>query len=87
MIIEKKCWPKYFESIVSGDKNFEVRIADFEAKKGDTLILKEWAPDTKQYTGREIKKEITYVAKMENLEKFWSKEELEKYGIQVIGMK
>jgi len=49
--------------------------------------LKEWAPDTKQYTGREIKKEITYVAKMENLEKFWSKEELEKYGIQVIGMK
>jgi ASC-1-like (ASCH) protein len=87
MIIEKKCWPKYFSSILSGEKNFEIRLADFQTKKGDTLILKEWNPDTKEYTGREIKKEVTYVAKMNKLEKFWNKEDLEKYGIQVIGIK
>lgn len=86
-VIEKKVWPKYFAAILNGNKNFEIRLADFEAKHGDTLLLKEYDPDKKQYTGREIKKEITYVAKMDKLDKFWTKEEVEKFGIQVIGFK
>ena len=86
-IIEKKIWPKYFESILTGKKNFEIRLNDFDAKENDILILKEYNPETKQYTGRELKKEITYVAKMNKLDKFWTKEEIDKFGIQIIGFK
>jgi len=28
--IEKKVWPEYFQAIVEGKKNFEVRLADFD---------------------------------------------------------
>jgi len=86
-VIEKKIWPKYFESILNGKKNFEIRLADFDAKEGDILLLKEYNPENKTYTGRELKKEITYVAKMSKLDKFWTKEEIDKFGIQVIGFK
>ena len=86
-LIEKKIWPKYFESILSGKKNFEIRLNDFDAKEKDILLLKEYNPETKQYTGRELKKEVTYVAKMNKLDKFWTKEEIDKFGIQVIGFK
>ena len=85
--IEKKVWPKYFEAILNGKKNFEIRLADFDAKEQDILILKEYNPETKQYTGRELRKEITYVAKMNKLDKFWTKEEIDKFGIQIIGFK
>lgn len=82
--IEKKIWPKYFKAIKKGEKKFELRLADFKAKKGDVLILKEWNPRTKSYTGKEIKKKIKFVVKTKG-QKFWSKKEVEKYGLQVIG--
>ncbi len=37
--IEKKIWPEYFDAVRSGEKNFEIRLADFECKPGDRLIL------------------------------------------------
>ena len=49
--IHKKTWPKYFQEILEGKKKFEVRLADFEVKEGDTLILEEYDPDIKKYTG------------------------------------
>jgi ASC-1-like (ASCH) protein len=63
MKIKKKVWPEYFKKIKSGDKSFEIRLADWKCKAGDTLILKEWDPKTKKYTGREIEKKVTYVLK------------------------
>ncbi|MFA4817374.1 MAG: DUF3850 domain-containing protein [Parcubacteria group bacterium] len=39
--IHKKVWKEYFEEIISGEKKFELRLADFEVKKGDTLVLEE----------------------------------------------
>lgn len=41
MEIEKKVWPQYFEKILSGEKTFEIRLADFECGLGDVLLLKE----------------------------------------------
>jgi len=41
MKIEKKVWPEYFEKILNKEKNFELRLADFECKKDDILVLKE----------------------------------------------
>ena len=52
MEIKKKTWPEYFEKIVKGEKNIEVRLADFKLNKGDILVLEEYNPKTKKYTGQ-----------------------------------
>jgi len=83
MKIEKKVWPKYFQLILDGVKKYELRLADFECNEGDILILKEWDPEIEEYTGREIEKKVTMVMKTKGLE-FWSVEEVEKFGYQVI---
>lgn len=82
--IEKKVWPEWFERILDGSKTFELRLADWECNVGDVLVLREWDPKTKEYTGREVEKKVTYVAKTKDMT-FFSKEEVEKYGYQVIG--
>lgn len=82
-VIEKKVWPEYFQAIVDGKKTYELRLADFECNPGDELILKEWDPKTKEYSGREIKKTVTYVGKTKDYT-FWSPEDIEKYGYQII---
>ena len=86
MKIEKKVWPEYFEQIISGNKNFDLRLADFECKPGDILVLKEWNPKTKEYTGRVLEKKVTFVLKTKDV-KFWTKEEIDKYGFQIISFK
>lgn len=86
MKIEKKIWPEYFEKVLSGEKNFELRLADWECQAGDVLVLKEWNPETKAYTGREVKKEISCVVKSKDINMF-PKDDIEKYGWQVIGFK
>ncbi|MFA5931439.1 MAG: DUF3850 domain-containing protein [archaeon] len=86
-LIEKKIWPEYFEKVLMGTKNFEVRLADFEIKEGDLILLREWNPKNKNYTGREIKKQVTYITNTKGMEKIHTKEELEKYGLVIIGMK
>jgi len=83
--IEKKVWSEYFQAIVEGKKNFEVRLADFDCKEGDLLILREWNPRKKEYTGRVIDKKVTYVARTKDFG-FWNSEEIEKYGYQIIGL-
>lgn len=86
MKIEKKCWPEYFNKIISGEKNFELRLADWHCKTGDILVLKEWDPKTKAYTGKEIEKGVTYVLKTKDVH-LWSEEDIEKYGFQIISIK
>ena len=84
MKIEKKAWPELFEKVLSGDKTFDVRLADSKIKIGDLLVLKEWDPKTKSYTGREIEKKVTFALQSKDLKKFWTKEEIEKHGFQII---
>lgn len=61
MIHELKTWPEYFHEVFMGHKNFEVRKADRPFAKGDMLILKEWNPETEQYTGRSMARSVGYV--------------------------
>ena len=84
--IEKKVWPEYFQKIVDGDKKYELRLADFDCRPGDILLLKEWDNKTQKYTGREMEKEVTYVLKTNDVN-FWPKEEIDKYGFQIISFK
>ena len=86
MKIEKKTWPEYFEKVLSGEKNFELRLADWECKAGDVLVLREWDTKTKDYTGRQIEKEVSGVVKSKDLS-VSTKDDIEKYGWQVIGFK
>jgi len=81
--IRKKVWKEYFEKILSGTKKYELRLADFEVKEGDALVLEEWDKDKKEYTGRKLEKKVTYVLKTKDV-KFWSQEEIDKYGFQII---
>jgi hypothetical protein len=87
MVITKKVVPEYFKDLESGLKNFEARLNRFRCKAGDILVLREWDPQKKEYTGRFLKKGVKYVLKTKNIEKFWSKEEVEKYGFQIIAFK
>ena len=86
MKIEKKVQSPYFDAILKGDKNFEVRLNDFECNEGDILVLREWDPEKKDYTGRTLEKKVTYIVRTKDLP-FWSKEEVEKNGYQIIGFR
>lgn len=83
---EKKVWPEYFQKILDGEKTYELRLADWECTPGDILVLQEWNPETKQFTGRTLEKEVTYVGKTKNMI-FWPKEDVEKFGYQIIAFK
>lgn len=85
MIIKKKCWPEFYKLVKSGKKKIDVRLADFKCKKGDVFVFEEYNPKTKKYTGRNIKKKIKNVFKI-NLLKFYTLKDLKK-GIYEIELK
>ena len=86
MKIEKKLWPERFKEVLKGIKKSDIRLADFEAKPGDILILREWDPKKQEYTGRIIEKEISSVVKTKDLP-YGDDEEIKKYGFQLISFK
>ncbi len=83
--IMKKTWSREFEAILYGRKKFDTRLDDFEVKEGDILILKEWDTDRKEYTGREIRKKISYVLKTKEA-KYWAGEDVNEKGFVVISL-
>lgn len=82
-IIEKKIWPDFFEKVSKGEKNSEIRLADFELKNGDILILKEWDPIRQRFTGRTLSKIVKNVDKV-NLTAFWDISKIKNNGIYLI---
>lgn len=56
-----KTWPEYFTEVICDLKRFEVRRDDRDFQVGDHLVLEEWDPATKQYTGREAEVYVTYI--------------------------
>jgi hypothetical protein len=86
--IEKKVWPEYYQEIMDGKKTFELRLNDFEVNEGDILVLKEWDPNTKDYTGRFMERKVGYVlkTKLAELTKFWPREEIDAKGLQVLSL-
>lgn len=56
-----KTWPEYYKLIVQGDKNWELRKNDRDFQVGDTLILQEYNPITKTYSGSDTHKVITFI--------------------------
>ena len=85
-IIKKKIWPEYFNAVVSGKKKYELRLNDFEAGEGDTLILEEWNPETREYTGRKVEKKVSLVWKFKIDKLFWSEEQIKEKRMQIISI-
>ena len=83
--IEKKILSEYFDQIESGQKTYELRLADWDCHPGDILVLVEIDKETKQPTGRSLERVVGYVAKTKDLD-FWSNQEIDKFGYQIISL-
>ncbi len=60
-----KIRPEFFQAIIEGRKNFEIRVDDRGYQAGDTVTLNEHkpdAPETCAYTGRTATYRIGYVS-------------------------
>ena len=84
-IIKKKTWPEIFELVEKGKKNFDLRLDDFDIKEGDTLILEEWDPNKKEYTGRKIEKKAGFILKFK-LDDFGQEDLIKEKGMQIISL-
>lgn len=60
---ELKTWTEYFRAVKSGEKNFELRRNDRDFQVGDMLMLCEYCPETRSYSGESLRRKITYVLK------------------------
>lgn len=58
---ELKTCPDFFCAVLSGEKTFELRYDDRGFRVGDMLILLEWSPAEQGFTGRGIKKRVSYI--------------------------
>jgi hypothetical protein len=56
-----KTWPEYFKAVASGAKSFEVRLHDRDFRVGDTLILQEYDPQVRAFTGQTHTATVTYL--------------------------
>jgi hypothetical protein len=84
--IEKKIWPQFYDAVASGKQKHQLRLNDFVINEGDTLVLREWDPNTKEYTGRELEKGVTHVHRFdhEDLVRFHTEQEIFEKGLQDI---
>lgn len=65
-----KCWPEYFKAIQSGEKTFDLRFDDRDYQIGDDLVQEEFRVGVGEYTGRELRCKITFIARGEQFERF-----------------
>jgi len=87
MKIIKGIQEKYFREVFDGRKRFEVRLDDFKCKLGDILVLKEQKQGSKILTGRRIELEILYKLNTKHLSKYYSKKDIEKHGLLIMGIR
>lgn len=60
-IHQLKTMTPFFEEVMAGTKTFELRKNDRDFRVGDILILKEYLPETKVFSGMEVRRQITYI--------------------------
>ncbi|WP_162806722.1 DUF3850 domain-containing protein [Sphingosinicella terrae] len=62
IVHELKCWPKFFGPIIEGRKRHDLRRAgDRDFRIGDRMVLREFCPQSEEYTGRSQTVEISYI--------------------------
>ncbi|MBO9710700.1 MAG: DUF3850 domain-containing protein [Caulobacter sp.] len=58
---ELKCWPNPFAAVRAQIKTFEIRLNDREFQVGDEVVLQEWDPVSRSYTGQVEHRMIRYL--------------------------
>ena len=84
-IIHKKCWLEWYDKFCSGERTFELRLADFDLKSEDILIFEEYNPESGEYTGRKAEfkcKKVEHSA--QNPLQFYDVEDVKKNGFWII---
>lgn len=61
MTHELKILPEYYNALLGGAKNFEIRKNDRNYQLHDKLILKEWDLKRNDYTGRQLERWVGYI--------------------------
>ena len=67
MIHKIKSWPRFFQDVKSGVKTFEIRVNDRGYAVGDTLVLREWDPETGEYTGNKFYTIVRYLLELDEM--------------------
>lgn len=62
-----KTWPHSFQEILEGRKTAEFRKNDRDFRVNDLIVLSEYEPGEKKYTGRIILVEVTNILQAESL--------------------
>jgi hypothetical protein len=78
-IHELKTWPAHYTLVRDGRKPFELRLDDRKYAVDDLLILREWDPDARIYSGRVTCAVVTCVVKGE-----WLREGYVALGLRVL---
>ena len=60
-VYKLKILPEYYKAQIEGKKNFEIRKNDRGYQVGDWILLKEYNPEIKKFTGRKVTVEVTYI--------------------------
>lgn len=56
---------EFFDPVFKEIKTFEIRYNDRKFNVGDLILLSEWDSLKKEYTGRKVKGQITYITDYE----------------------
>ena len=84
-VIEKKVDSEYYDRMASGEKTYELRLADWSCQSGDILVFTEVDAETRQPSGRQMRKLVGHVGKSKEFS-FWTPERVEQHGYQVISL-
>lgn len=84
--ITKKIDKEWFDAILNGTKDYELRLADFDIQEGDTLQLEEWTVvgEERKATGRVLEKKVIHVRKVDLSKWAEQQPELIEKGFYVI---
>lgn len=58
---ELKSWPRFFNPIITGDRQHELRRNDRDYRVGDRLVLREFDESLGTYTGRKCTAVVTSI--------------------------
>ena len=83
-IITKKSYSDLFEKVLTGEKTFDMRIADFNIQPGDILEQIEINYDGTP-TGRKVRHIVGEVLHTKEID-FWKQEDIDQYGYQVMSL-
>lgn len=56
-----KTWPEFYAAVRSGAKRYEIRSFDRPYAIGDELVLLEYEPLARTFSGRSLKAAVTFI--------------------------